>query len=173
MLSFIIILLCVNIDAFSFGISYGLRETKIKFSTTLFISILSTIFFSIPFLLSKYVMGFFNQKICFLINGIFLIILGLIYIFETNKKTPKILNLKNSIFECFIISVDAIFTALFSGYFLQNHIFYIFLYYIFNFFAIFFGNRLFYKFSKLSKLNLCFFSGFIFIFLGIFKIFGI
>jgi putative Mn2+ efflux pump MntP len=118
-------------------------------------------------------MGFFNQKICFLINGIFLIILGLIYIFETNKKTPKILNLKNSIFECFIISVDAIFTALFSGYFLQNHFFYIFLYYIFNFFAIFFGNRLFYKFSKFSKLNLCFFSGFIFIFLGIFKIFGI
>ena len=173
MLSFIIILICVNIDALSFGISYGLKCFKIKINTTLLISTLSTLLFCIPLLLSKYIMSFFNQKICYLINGIFLIILGLIYVFETNKKTPKNLNLKNSIFECFIISIDAIFTALFNGYLLQNHVFYIFLYYIFNFFAIFFGNSLFYKFSKISKLNLCFFSGIIFIFLGIFKIFGV
>ena len=173
MLSFIIILLCVNIDALSFGISYGMRGVKIKTSTTLLISILSTLLFSIPFLVSKFVMGFLDQKICFLINGFFLIILGLVYIIETDKKTPKILNLKNSIFECFIISIDAIFTALFYGYLFKNHIFYIFLYYIFNFFAIFHGNRLFYKFSKISKLNLYFFSGIIFIFLGIFKIFGV
>ena len=173
MLSFIIILLCVNIDALSFGISYGMRENKIKLSTIIFISTLSTILFLIPLFLSKTIMSYFDKEICNLINGVFLITLGVIYIFETNKKTPKSLSLRESIFECFIISVDAIFTALFNGYLLKNYIFYIILYYFINFFAIFLGNRTFYKFSKFSKLNLCFFSGFIFIFLGIFKIFGI
>lgn len=173
MLSFLLVILCVNIDALSFGISYGLKKEKIKTKTLIFISTLSTILFFIPLILSKYIMRHFDQKICFIINGLFLIILGLFYIFQTNKKSHKILNFKNSIFECFIISVDAIFTALFNGYLLNNYILYIFFYYLSNFFAIFLGNTLFYKFSSFLKLNLGFFSGFIFIFLGIFKIFGI
>ena len=173
MLSFVIIILCVNLDALSFGISYGLRKQKIKFSSIIFISTLSTILFLIPLYLSNYIFNKLNQKLCYILNGIFLINLGIFYIFETHKNSCKKLTIRNQILECFIISIDAIITALFYGYLIKNHIFYILFYYFINFFAIFSGDRIFYKFSNFSRLNFSFFSGFIFIFLGILKIFGI
>ena len=172
MLSFLIIILCINIDALSFGISYGLRKQKIGFFINIFITTFSTLFFTIPLVTSKLIFSHLNNNICNLLNGIFLIILGLFYIFENNKKSHKNLTIKNSFIECFIISIDAIFSAIFNGYLINTYIFYIIFYYITNFFAIFLGNRISFKLSSISNINFSLFSGLIFIFLGIFKIFG-
>ena len=176
MLSFLITILCLNIDAFSYGISYGLTKKKIGIKYIFFITTLSTFMFAIPLGISKYIYTLFNPKILRFLNAIILIILGLSYIFKKKEKnqTKKQVNisLKTCFFECIAISIDAIFTAILSGFSGDFFIFSIFFYALTNFFAIFFGNLFFYTFNKKLKINLSFFSGFIFIILGIFKAVG-
>ena len=176
MLAFFITILCLNIDALSYGISYGLSKKKIKLRYIFFITTLSTIMFAVPLGLSKYIYKLFNPKILRILNAIILIILGLSYILKKEeknqtKKQVKI-SLKTCFFECVAISVDAIFTAILSGFSGDFFIFLIIFYAFTNFFAIFSGNLFFYNFNKNLKINLSFFSGFIFIILGIFKAIG-
>ena len=176
MLTFFLIILCLNIDALSYGISYGLSKKKIKIKYIFLICFMSTIMFAIPLGISKYIYQIFNPFLLRIINAIILIILGLSYILKKQeinqtKKQDKF-SFKTCFLECFAISVDAIFTALLSGFSDNFYIFSIFFYAFTNFFAIFFGNYVFYNFNKKHSINLSFFSGFIFIILGIFKFIG-
>lgn len=209
MLQFLIIILCVNIDAFSYGVAYGFKKTKLRKMYIFAVTLLSTILFAVPLMVSKYVFKYFDPFICNLINGFILIFLGIYYFLQKpagynekhtkntlfclkndekyNLETSK--NQKNSVqnskfiykkfsgkeyfIESLIISVDAIFTALLSGFNSNFAIFYIFFYAFSNFFAIFLGNLLTLYTHKLLKVKLSIFSGVIFVVLGVLKFFGI
>lgn len=177
MISFLITILCINIDALSYGISYGITKTKIKPKFIIFISIISTILFAIPLYLSRYIYSFFNPKILNFINAGILIILGITYLFKNlkNNQIKKQVNLsfKTCFFECIAISIDAIFTAILSCFSGNFFIFSLFFYGFTNYFAIFFGNRFSLKIQNKLSFNLEFFSGFLFIFLGFLKCLGI
>jgi len=202
MLSFLVLILCINIDALSYGVAYGLKKQKFNILYILAVCILSTIMFAIPLYFSKYIFNYFDETICHIINSIVLILLGIHFFLQKNTKNTKNIeennkksnnnaenvkilssdnettvkhkiNFKQYFLECLVISVDAIFTALLSGFNDKNYIFYVLFYAFTNFFAIFLGNIFFYKLDKKLKLNLNYFSGIIFIILGILKIFGI
>lgn len=177
MLSFLITILCLNIDALSYGISCGIMKKKIPLRFIFFISIISTILFAVPLSISKFIYEYFDDNILRYINAFVLISLGLKYIFEKPEKnqTKKQVDFsfKSCLLECLVISIDAIFTAILSGFSENYFIFSVFFYAFTNFFAIFFGNLIFYNFNKKLKINLSFFSGFIFVFLGFLKIMGI
>lgn len=175
MTTFLITILCLNIDALSYGISYGITNKKIKIKYIAFITTISTILFAIPLNFSKYIYYYFDKKTLQIINAMVLFVLGLSYIFkkQSNTKTKKQeLSFKTCFFECIAISIDAVFTAILSGFSGKYFIFLIFFYSFTNFFAIFLGNLFFYTFHKKLKINLSFFSGFIFIILGFFKCIG-
>ena len=177
MAAFLITILCLNIDALSYGISYGTRKIKINLKYILFITFVSTLLFAIPLKISKYIYQVFNPFVLRFINAIILFVLGLTYIFQKpNKEEIKkqaFLSYKTCFFECIAISIDAVFTAILSGFSGNFFIFSIFFYALTNFFAIFLGNLIFYNFNKNLRFNLGFFSGFIFIILGILKCVGI
>lgn len=178
MLSFALLILCLNIDALSYGIAYGAKNKKLKISYILLVTFMSTIMFAMPLALSKYIFQYFDKQTCSIINGIILILLGISYIIP--KKSDKEKNIalnenfsfKQCFLECLAISVDAIFTALLSG-FSKNYFLFCVVFYAFsNFIAIFCGNLFFYKIGKKLNFSIGFFSCFIFIFFGIFKIIG-
>ncbi len=177
MISFLLTILCLNLDALSYGISYGVIKVKINLKYIIFISIFSTILFSIPLYISKYIYNLFDPKILRYINAIILIILGIIYIFKNQKnnqtKKQTQLSFKTCFFECIAISIDAIFTAILSGFSGNYFIFSLFFYGLSNFFAIFLGNYFSLKLQTKLRFNLGFFSGFIFVFLGFLKCVGI
>ncbi len=175
MLSFILLILCLNIDALSYGVSYGAKKIKLPFKYIIAISLLSTIIFAIPLSVSKYIYSFFNPKFCKIINGVILIILGLCFVIpkKQKEKTPQIIfSIKQYFLECFAISADAFFTALLSGFSNNFFVFYIIFYLFSNFIAIFCGNLFFKKLGERVQINLSFLSCFIFILLGFFKIMG-
>ena len=144
MLSYILLILCLNIDALSYGVATGLKKEKLSLIKILLFSLGSTILFSIPLAISKYVFKYFNRTFCNILNGIILIILGIFYLApkseknqENNKeKTPT----KSVIFECITVSVDAMFTALLGGFTTKFFLFFVFFYGFSNFLAIFCGN---------------------------------
>lgn len=171
MLSLCLLILTLNIDALSYGSAYGLKNKIIPLPWILFISTISTVLFLIPLYLSRFIYQYFDEKVLKIINGLVLILLGIKYCFEKQTKniTPNF-NLKRCFIECFIISVDAIFTAILSGFTVDFFEFSIFFYFLTNFAAIFCGNRFCYKTNKFLGINLNILSGFLFIFLGIIKI---
>ncbi len=256
MLTFCLLILCINIDALSYGVANGVQNRKFSVLYILLVCVMSTIMFAVPLYLSKYVFQYFDELICRIINGIILMLLGFIYILPKNfikklfknKKTNYSQNTKNStintgtttniiinnfnenqdknnenyiknsdnclkttkninatsknnkkrnqnsnnnelnsdsntqkytkisfgrcFFECFVISVDAIFTAFLSNFTDNYYIFAVAFYAITNYLAIYLGNRALYKINKLVKFNLSFLSGLIFILLGVLKICG-
>lgn len=177
MLSFALLILCLNIDALSYGISYGIKKIKLNFLYILSVSVLSTLIFLIPLSLSKYIYSYFNERVCEIINGIILIILGITYIIPKKDKTKTPLaketfTFKKFLLECFAISADAFFTALLSGFSEKFFVFCIIFYFFTNFIAIFCGNYFFRKLGNKTHFNLSFLSCLIFILLGFFKIMG-
>lgn len=175
MLSYCLLILCLNLDALSYGIAYGSKQTKLKQSFIWSVSILSTIFFSISLYVSKYMFQYLNEQTCRIINGIILIILGISYIIpkkEKEKTHHKNISFGKFFLECFAISVDAIFTALLSGFSQKYFLFFIIFYFLTNFLAIFCGNLFFYKLGHKLTISIDFLSCFIFVFLGIFKFIG-
>lgn len=171
MLSFSLLILTLNIDALSYGIAYGVKRVKIPFKWVLFINIISTILFSIPLYFSKHIFKYFDKTTLSIINGIVLILLGIKYCFEKPKKnTAKNFSFWQCFIECIVISVDAIFFAILSGFSANYFVFSVFFYEITNLLAIICGNLFFYYQKSLKQINLGILSGFIFIFLGIFKI---
>ncbi len=176
MATFLLLILCLNIDALSFGVTYGLKKIRFNFFFTLKICILSSIFFAIPLFLSPLVFRYLDKSICNIINGVVLIFLSLMYFTKnSNKKSKEITtcSTKKFLYECLAFSVDAIFTAFLAGFPSNYYIIFILFYFFTNFLAIYFGNLLVYKFNTYIKINLDYFGGIIFLALGIFKIFGI
>lgn len=172
MTSSLLLILCLNLDALSYGVAYGSKKVKLNLKYIISITILSTLFFSLALISSKYIFRYLNKNTCNLINGIVLILLGISYIIpkKEKEKTPENFSFKKYFFECLIISVDAIFTALLTGFLSDFFIIFIFFYGITNFLAVFCGNLFFYRISGSIKFKLDFLSCFIFIILGFFKI---
>ncbi len=176
MATFLLLILCLNIDALSFGVTYGLRKIKFNFLFSLKLCIISTFLFTIPLILSPLVFEHLNKQICNIINGIVLILLSLMYFFKksSNKQTEiQSFSTKKFLLECLAFSVDAIFTAFLGGFPSKKILFFIIFYFFSNFFAIYFGNFFVYKFGSKIKINLDFLGGIIFFTLGLLKIFGI
>ena len=141
MLSFCLLILCLNIDALSYGVAYGTKNTKLGLKFILSISLLSTIFFLISLYFSRFIYHYFNDRVCEILNGVILIFLGISYIKPKKikqKNTPSLneISLKKSFWECFAFSIDAIFTAFLSGFSGDFFLFYVFFY---LYFSILFG----------------------------------
>lgn len=176
MAAFLLLILCLNIDALSFGVTYGLKKIKFNFFFSLKICIISSIFFAVPLFLSPLVFKYLDRSLCNIINGIILILLSIMYFTKSSGKKKKQIenhSTKNFMYECLAFSVDAIFTAFLGGFPANYYIIFILFYFFTNFLAIYLGNLITYKFNKYIKINLEFFGGIIFLALGIFKIFGI
>ena len=176
MAGFLLLILCLNIDALSFGVAYGLKKTRFSFWFVLKISFLSTFFFAVPLFLSQFVFKYFNRQVCNIINGIILIILGCTCFIKNSKQNSEfhlVFSHKKFFGECFAFSVDAIFSAFLGGFPMNFYIFFVIFYFFSNFLAIFLGNLILFKLNSKIKLRLDFFGGIIFIVLGITKMFGI
>lgn len=176
MTAYLLLILCLNIDALSFGVAYALKKKRFKFFFTLKISLLSSLFFAIPLFLSKFVFEYLNKSVCNIINGIILIILALSYFVKKSEKNigeNENFSQKRFLGECFAFSVDAIFTAFLAGFPMKFYIIFLFFYFFSNFLAIYFGNFFVFKFNKKIKFRLDFLGGIIFLILGILKIVGI
>jgi putative Mn2+ efflux pump MntP len=185
MFGIIILIFALSLDAFSFGIAQGICKNKIPLFAIICMSVLSTILFGLPLYLSSIISSFLDVTICNIINGVVLILLGLIYVFKfikDNSKqtemlesstTNKDLSLGYYLICTIPLSLDAIFTAFLSSLSVKNMCFSIVFYLIITFFALFLGNRISIKMTGKSKLNVEWLSGIIFVVLGILKIFGI
>ena len=175
MAGFLLLILCLNLDALSFGIAYGARKNRFTFWFVLKLSLFSTILFAIPLFLSKFLFKYFDRTVCNIINGVILIILSLTYFFKKEKSTNENIDhfsKKKFLGECFAFSVDAFFTAFLGGFPLNFYLIFVIFYFFSNFLSIFFGNLIVFKLNKKIKFNLDFFGGIIFLILGITKIFG-
>lgn len=175
MASYLILILCLNLDALSFGIAYGLKKQKFTFFFILKISILSAIFFAIPLFFSRFIFKYLNRFVCNIINGVILILLGMSYFIKKSNTSTNLnesMPRKQFFLECLAFSLDAIFTALLGGFPLNFYVFFLIFYFISNFFAIFLGNLIILKINKTIKLRLDYIGGIIFILLGIFKMIG-
>ena len=175
MAGFLLLILCLNIDALSFGVAYGIKKVKFSFWFVLKVSILSSIFFAIPLFLSQFLFKYFDKTICNIINGIILILLGFFSFLKKDKESNENIfcfSRKKVFGECFAFSVDAIFTAFLGGFPLNFYLFFVFFYFFSNFLAIFFGNLILFKINNKTKFRLDFVGGIIFLILGITKIFG-
>lgn len=176
MVAFFLLILCLNIDALSFGVAYGAKKQRFSAFFTLKISLLSSVFFAIPLFLSQFLFKYFDKAICNVINGVILIILSLSYFFKNKEKEQKNIenfSKKRFLGECFAFSVDAFFTAFLGGFPLNFYAFFVIFYFFSNFLAIFLGNLLVFKFNKKLRFNLDFLGSLIFLVLGVLKIFGI
>lgn len=74
--------------------------------------------------------------------------------------------------ECFVISVDAIFTAFLSGFSENFYLFSVIFYALTNFLAILVGNRLLFRLGRRFNFSFDILGGLIFILLGFLKIIG-
>ena len=63
MLAFLLVILCLNIDALSYGVAYGVKKIKLKLSYILAISLLSTVMFAICLGLTKYIYHLVDKKL--------------------------------------------------------------------------------------------------------------
>lgn len=196
----ILILLAVSLDVFSFGLSLGFNNVYLSIIKGLFFTLISAFIFAFPLALSKLISQIIPEKICYLINGIVLLLLGLYYLISfivkikiknsknaqkgTNKtnlkneheninplaKTP-FLGLKYLAFCAIPVNLDAFFTALLSGFSMGNFFIVLLFYLIFTFIAVYIGNKLSFYLSKKANLDLSWISGILFIILGMLKLF--
>lgn len=92
MLTFFLLILCVNIDALSYGIAYGLKKKRFKILYILAITTLSTVLFAVPLYFSKFIYEYFDETICHIVNAIILLLLGIYYLIPKNSlnKNKKI-----------------------------------------------------------------------------------
>lgn len=174
MIKIILLVIAINIDALSFGFASGLSKSKIKWSYALCMAIISTILFSVPLYLSHLVIKLLNENIFYVVNGLVLCLMGILYIiFSFRKKSePTTYNTKSlggCILSIFPISLDSIFTAFLNGYSLSYVIFGIVFYLVTTFCFIFFANLIGLKLTSKTKLNIDWVSGVIFLILGILK----
>lgn len=183
MITIIILILAVSLDALSFGLAQGIQRNSINWFYALCMTLLSTILFAVPLYLSSIVVQYISEKTCLIINGSVLIGLGVLYLinfiiscFKGEKFQPEI-KTKLSLGYCLIstlpISLDAIFTGFLSGYSLTHIAFGIVFYFIVTFLVIYVTNKVALKLTGKAKLNIEWLSGTIFIMLGVLKLFGI
>ena len=90
MLSFFLLILCLNIDALSYGIAYGIKKIKFKIPFILCLSLLSTLMFALPLFFSKYIYMYFDEFVLRIVNAIILIILGIKYVLTKPQNFKKI-----------------------------------------------------------------------------------
>ena len=175
MVTIILLVLAVSLDALSFGLAQGFNKNSISLFYAFCMSMLSTILFAIPLYISSFIYKYLNSSVCYIINGIILLLLGLFYlknaVFKNISKqgTNNALNFKNCMVAVLPISLDAIFTAFLSGYELNYIIFGIVFYFTITLLFIYIPNKIALKISKKSKIDIDWLSGIIFIVLAILK----
>jgi len=178
----ILLIIAVSVDAMSFGFSQGIKKLKLNFFIIISMSLLSTLLFAIPLNLSNILIYYLNEKILNIVNGLFLIVLGLYYLYTFIKNSKKIkieeipkFKIKNFLSTTFIISLDASFTGLLNGYLFSyiNLIIGVIIYFFITFLSLTITHIIGLNISKNSNIDLCFISSIIFIILGLLKFFGI
>lgn len=87
MLTYIFLILCVNIDALSYGIAYGLQKKVFNFFYILAVALLSTALFAVPLYFSKYIFQYFDRTVCYIVNAVILISLGVFFIIPKKNKS--------------------------------------------------------------------------------------
>ena len=188
MVTMILLIIAVSFDAMSFGFSQGINNQRLNFFTMLIMTSLSTVLFTIPLLLSSLIFKYFDKTILNIIKGIILIILSIIYFFifiknkrkhtnnkknTTENRSSKNTTLKIAILATFPISVDAMFTALLNGYSFINYIIAICLYFFITFISLLLTNLVGLKIQSKSNIDLGWTSSFVFLIIGLLKLFGI
>lgn len=221
MLTFSILILCINIDALSYGVANGAKGRSFSLLYILLVCAMSTVMFAVPLAVSKYVFQYFNELACRIINATFLILMGIIYLIpkekikklkksKKNKNKLKKINIQENdtnysqntaeikddtlmfdeilsrktkkkntpisfsrcFCECFVISVDAIFSAFLSGFSENFYLYSVIFYAVTNYLAILIGNRLLFRLGRRFNFSFDLLGGLVFILLGILKIVG-
>lgn len=168
-----LLVLVVSIDSLSYGISKGIRKEKLSFVESLIMSFFSSLIFFVPLIISSFVKDFLNEKICMIINGIFLCLLGVFYFIKKEKQSTEE-KTKSSLFVSTIIfSLDAFFSALFSSFDSIEIFCGVSFYFVITFVCLFVVSNIVYKFFSKNKVDLSWISGLLFIVLGVLKICGI
>ena len=195
----ILILLAVSLDVFSFGLTLGFDKIYLSSIKAMFFTLVSCIIFAVPLALSKLLFYIIPKYICFLINGVVLLLLGVCYLsffifkqfikrskFKQNGSNTSNFNnrqgkyhritnspetgLKYLAFCAVPVNLDAFFTALLSGFSFGNFYLVLVLYFVFTFIAVYASNKISFFISKKINLDLTFISGILFIVLGILKL---
>ena len=120
------------------------------------------------------------------INGSVLILLSIIYFILFLKSyrnvqkedciirhEQQIMSIKTGILATIPISLDAMFTALLTGYTVQSYSFMIIFYFFMTSISIYILNLIGLKLISHTKLNLGWLSSLVFLIIGVLKIFGI
>ena len=172
MLDVFILILAVSLDSLSYGIALGFNKIKIRLSRSVIMTIFSTVLFFCALMLSNILINIINSTILYLINGIALILLGLFYFISNITKKEYVENThdKHFLLSTIIISLDAIFSALLSGYCLKIAIMATIIYCVITFLFIFVANRIAFILPNRLNFNFGILSGLLFIALGILKL---
>lgn len=106
MLSALLLVLAVCIDAFATSVSYGMGKIKIPFFSALIISLIGTSFLAFSIICAKILSNFINPHTCVTLSVILLIILGITNLFQNSLKSflRKHKGKKNVSFSLFDIS---------------------------------------------------------------------
>lgn len=106
MLSALLLVLAVCIDAFATSVSYGMGKIKIPFFSALIISLIGTSFLAVSIFFAKILSNFINPQTCVILSVILLIFLGITNLFQNSLKTflKKHKGQKNVSFSLFDIS---------------------------------------------------------------------
>lgn len=110
--SYIMLALCVSIDALGTGITYGLKNTKISNCAKVILFIFSFIITSFSLLVGNTISGFLSNFLCNLLGGLILCIMGLWIIFQgpehSDLDNSNYIDTKESLFLAIALSLDSI-----------------------------------------------------------------
>lgn len=106
MLSALLLVLAVCIDAFATSVSYGMGKIKIPFFSALIISLIGTSFLAFSIFCARILSSFINPQTCVILSVILLIFLGITNLFQNSLKSllRKHKGQKNVSFSLFDIS---------------------------------------------------------------------
>lgn len=106
MLSALLLVLAVCIDAFATSVSYGMGKIKIPFFSALIISLIGTSFLAFSIFSARILSSFINPQTCVILSVILLIFLGITNLFQNSLKSflRKHKGQKNVSFSLFDIS---------------------------------------------------------------------
>lgn len=87
MLSTLLLVIAISIDAFAVSITYGIRKIKIPLISAIIISLTGTGFLLISLFLAKVFSSFLQEGTCTALSVILLMIIGLTDLFQSTIKT--------------------------------------------------------------------------------------
>lgn len=87
MLSAVLLIIAISIDAFAVSITYGIKKIKIPFVSAMIISLTGTGFLLLSLFLAKLVTNYIDKSICTILSIILLMTIGFTDLFQSSIKS--------------------------------------------------------------------------------------